>query len=292
MMPLLGARYKVDVSMPEEDVRVEAPPGQLEQAIINLLINGRDAMPSGGTLRVTVATCEINEAVARGHPGVEAGTYVVFAVEDAGSGIDPETKKHIFEPFFTTKEAGKGTGLGLPMVYGMARGSNGFVDVKSYPGNGTVFFIYLPLVDLPVTAAVKNADASLRSKGETVLVVEDNDALRQLVEQALTEVGYKVLTATNGLEAIEVDEEYEDRIDLLLSDVVMPVLGGVESAISLKMHRPDLAILMMTGYPSHGKAETVDIPEHFRVLEKPFEITELLKVMRDVIDGPAVASDA
>jgi two-component system, cell cycle sensor histidine kinase and response regulator CckA len=292
MKPLLGARYEVEVSMPDEDVRVEAAAGQLEQAMINLLINGRDAMPSGGKLRVTVATCEINDAVARGHPGAQAGTYVVFAVEDGGSGIDPETKKRIFEPFFTTKEAGRGTGLGLPMVYGMARGSNGFVDVKSYPGNGTVFFIYLPLVDSPVTAALQNADASMHSKGETVLVVEDNDALLQLVQQALTEVGYNVLTATNGLEAIEVDEEYEEKIDLLLSDVVMPVLGGVEAAISLKTHRPDLPILMMTGYPSHGQAKTVEIPEHFRVLEKPFEITELLKVMREVIDGSAVASDA
>jgi CheY-like chemotaxis protein len=287
MTPLLGANYALEVAMPEPDLRVETGAGQLEQALVNLLINGRDAMPAGGELRVAAEARAIDEAEARHHHGARPGRYAVISVEDKGTGIDPAVMPRIFEPFFTTKDPGRGTGLGLAMVYGLVHSSDGFVSVASEPGRGSIFSIHLPLVHAPVSAVVEKLDRSFKGRGETVLVVEDNDAVRNLAQDCLVEAGYKVLVAANGLEAIEIDEEHEGAIDLLLSDVVMPVLGGVETAISLKAHRPGIAVLLMTGYPSRGQAKSVEIPREFCVLEKPFDPDVLLKTVRQVITRAA-----
>jgi two-component system, cell cycle sensor histidine kinase and response regulator CckA len=266
---------------------VEADPGQIEQVIANLVVNARDAMPAGGRLVVRTANVEVN-----GHPPTEpqmrSGSYVLLSVSDSGTGMDGETQARMFEPFFTTKEVGKGTGLGLATVYGIVKQSGGYIWVTSAPGAGSTFDIYLPRAERPAAdAPPRPAGPRARTGSERVLVVEDERLVRELIARNLAERGYEVVTAANGAEALELAGAREEGIDLLLTDVVMPELGGPELAARLTAHRPHLKVVYMTGYAERAVAgELAPWP----LLQKPFDVGTLAEAVRDVLDN-ASASD-
>jgi two-component system, cell cycle sensor histidine kinase and response regulator CckA len=264
---------------------VRADPAQMEQVIVNLAVNARDAMPQGGVLTVVLANAEVDEACARGRPGMTPGSYVVLSVTDTGCGMDADTKARIFEPFFTTKELGKGTGLGLATVYGIVKQSDGFIWVYSEPGRGTTFKIYLPRVDeapeplspRPVAPAVQGT--------ETVLLVEDEDSLRSLLRELLESFGYSVLDAGQGVDAMRIAREHSSTIQLLLSDLVMPQMTGRELADRLTRLRPGLKVLFMSGYAA-GAAPNLEIPAYAAYIEKPFTADALAGALRALLDAP------
>ncbi|MCH9053916.1 MAG: response regulator [Proteobacteria bacterium] len=280
----VGEQFELALEISHDAISVETDPGQLSQAVMNLVINARDAMPQGGQIVVGLRTTELDEGFAAWHQGLAAGRYAEVYVRDQGVGIDPDTLVHIFEPFFTTKEPGKGTGLGLAMIYGFAQQSGGIVDVSSSPGAGSTFRIYLPLTDRAPEAEVSQVEAAHRGRGEAVLLVEDDEALLDLVSSMLEELGYTVLQAEDGLSAIEIEEHYEERIDLLLSDVVMPNLGGFELATILGETRPDMKVVFMSGYPGRENLRNLKIPEHAAFLQKPVKPDVLAKTIREVLD--------
>ncbi len=265
---------------------VKADPGQIEQVLMNLVVNARDAMPEGGKLTIETSNAEIDEEYAARHVAVTPGPYVQVAVTDTGSGMDAQTRARLFEPFFTTKEKGKGTGLGLSTVYGIVKQSGGNIWVYSEPGRGTTFKIYLPR-DASVTApAVKPTAVHRPATGtETILLVEDEEALRKVARRALVEAGYTVLAAANGDEAIRACVEHVGDIQLLLTDVVMPGMSGKTLAQSLSKTQPALKILYMSGYTDNAivRHGVLDAGTHF--LGKPFTAGELLRKVRDVMDG-------
>ena len=263
---------------------VRADPAQMEQVIVNLAVNARDAMPRGGVLSLELANLELDQTYAHGHPGMTPGPYVVLSVTDTGHGMDEDTKARIFEPFFTTKEAGKGTGLGLATVYGIVKQSEGFIWVYSEPGRGTTFKIHLPRVDqapeLPSPRPVQAAGQGT----ETVLLVEDENALRALLRELLESLGYHVLEAGQGAEALRVAREYRGPIHLLLSDLVMPQMTGRELAERLSRLRPDLKVLFMSGY-GVGAAPRQEIPADAAYIEKPFTADAMGGAIRSLLDS-------
>ncbi|HET8655074.1 MAG TPA: ATP-binding protein [Longimicrobiaceae bacterium] len=262
---------------------VQADPGQLSQVLLNLAVNARDAMPRGGQLTIETANVELDDEYARGKVHVESGRYVMLAVSDTGVGMDAETQARIFEPFFTTKEQGKGTGLGLSTVYGIVEQSGGHVWVYSEPGHGTAFKVYLPRVDAPVSldTALIGAPATGR---ETVLLAEDDRAVRVLARRALEHAGYQVLEADGGEEALRIADAHAGTIHLLLSDVVMPGLGGRELAERLQGRRPGIAVLFMSGYTDDAILRHGMLAEGTPFLEKPFTPGGLCEKVRGVLD--------
>ncbi len=261
-----------------------ADPGQIEQVLMNLVVNARDAMPEGGRLTIETSNAEIDEEYAARHAGVKAGPYVRLAVTDTGCGMDGQTKAQLFEPFFTTKGKGKGTGLGLSTVYGIVKQSGGNIWFYSEPGRGTTFKIYLPRKLGATATSTKLPSAPLRSTGtETILVVEDGEALREVARRTLDSAGYTVLTAGDGEEALLTSAEHAGDIHLLLTDVVMPGMGGRVLAEALIKTRPALRVLYMSGYTDdaivhHG---VIDPGTHF--LGKPFAGAELLRKVGEVL---------
>ena len=280
----LGEQFELTLEIGDDAVCVETDPGQLRQAIMNLVINARDAMARGGTIVIGVRITELGEDFAARHEDMTAGRHAEVYVKDQGVGIEPENLHHIFEPFFTTKEPGQGTGLGLPMVYGFARHSRGIVDVSSSPGEGATFQIILPIVDREPAAETQDLEETYRGKGETVLLVEDDEALLDLTERTLSDLGYTVLKAKDGCEALQIDAQYDDPIDLVLSDVVMPNLGGFELVQVLRRTRPGIKIVFMSGYPGPGKKRGKDVPKHAVFLRKPLKPHVLAQTVRTVLD--------
>jgi two-component system cell cycle sensor histidine kinase/response regulator CckA len=261
---------------------VEADPAQLEQVLINLALNARDAMPEGGKLTMATALHEIDEATARATPDAHPGAFAVVSVTDTGLGIDDATKLHLFEPFFTTKEVGKGTGLGLASVYGTVRQSDGFVTVESDVGRGASFRVFLPLATAPSAEASdphpeQNAGATRGS--ETILLVEDEQAVRELTQQALELNGYRVVAAASPAEALELGDDV--HYDLLLTDIVMPQMRGDELARRLGQDRPGLKTLFMSGYLA-GEALLGEAGSAF--LQKPFSLGKLTQTVRELLD--------
>jgi len=265
---------------------VRADPSSLEQVIVNLAVNARDAMQPGGTLTIETATVDLDAAFAAKHLPMTAGRYVLLSVSDTGAGMDALTRGRIFEPFFTTKEQGKGVGLGLATVYGIVKQNGGYIWVDSEPGHGSVFRVYLPPAE--VGASVRQADAGAggdrRRRGwETVLLVEDEDAVRALAREVLRRHGYVVLEARHGVEALRLAERHPDDIHLLVSDVVMPHMSGSELARRLSADRPRMKVLFMSGYrdraPLHQEP-TVDAP----LVQKPFTPETLARRVRSVLD--------
>src|ERR1051325_2254435 len=268
---LIGADVEVTTSLAPDLGAVKADPGQLEQIIINLAINARDAMPEGG--RLAIDACNVENAPAR------PGRYVMLALSDTGIGMDDETKARIFEPFFTTKESGKGTGLGLATVYGIVKRAGGFISVESEPGRGTSFKIYLPRVDEPIAPAVTLAAAAEPRRGtETVLVVEDAASVRVVTRQVLERYGYVVLEAPNGETALRLAAKHHGPIQLLVTDVIMPGLSGRQLAGQLAPLRPEMKVLYVSGYAD-------DVESGVAYLQKPFTPQTLARRVRAALDA-------
>lgn len=265
--------------------RVKADPAQLEQSIVNLATNSRDAMPQGGKLVIETANVDIEAGPGSKNLGVKPGSYVMLAVSDTGVGMDPETRSRLFEPFFTTKVPGKGSGLGLATVYGTIKQSEGQVTVYSQPNCGTILEIYLPRVKEAVTEPVSKR---LAKGSETILLVDDEDGVRKLVTAVLKSNGYDVLEANNGVAALAVYEKNAHKIDMVLTDVVMPQMTGIELGRNLMEKAPDLRILYMSGYRDNAIGATAgEAPRAF--LHKPFTPDTLLAKVREVLDAEKTA---
>jgi len=263
---------------------VRADPGQIEQVIVNLAVNARDAMVEGGKLTLETANVEIEPAYAARHIAVSSGSCVMLAVTDTGSGMSPEIQARIFEPFFTTKGPEQGTGLGLATVYGIVKQSGGAILVYSEPDHGTTFKIYLPRVgEAPATGESRAQSSPLRGS-ETILVVEDDDAIRTLIREVLEKLGYVVHQAGSGAEAMQLCERYPGRIDLVVSDVIMPSMGGRELAARLALSRPEIKILFMSGYTDNAILHHDVLPPRTTFLEKPFMTRTLARKVREVLD--------
>ena len=273
---------------------VKADQSQIEQVIMNLAVNARDAMPMGGKLKIQTGNVELDQAYTWNHPGSKVGSYVILTVTDTGTGMDAGTLTHIFEPFFTTKERGKGTGLGLATVYGVVKQSNGYIWVDSAPGKGTSFQIYLPqhvgqpVVDTPITDSREKLRGS-----ETILLVEDADPLRKLAQTFLEGGGFRVLSAENGEKALELAARFGGKFDLLLTDVVMPGMNGRVLAEQLFSRQPGMKVLYMSGYTDSFIAGHGVLDPKTHLLHKPFTEEVLIRKVREVLDsgkGPASSS--
>ena len=282
---LIGEDIELVVRPSSDLGTIRADASQMEQIIMNLAVNARDAMPSGGKLIIETQNIELDHYYREAHPIVQPGRYVLLAVSDTGTGMDAETQAHIFEPFFTTKEQGKGTGLGLATVYGVVKQSGGFIWVYSELGKGTTFKIYLPRVDEAAAAATRaSAPAQVLRGTETVLLTEDEQDVREVAREFLESAGYKVLQAPSGEAALNLAAEYHGAIDLLVTDMVMPGMSGQELARRMRGPRKDLRVLYMSGYSEHA-AEEAAKSEGSAVLAKPFSRSALLRTAREVLQN-------
>jgi PAS domain S-box-containing protein len=270
--------------------RVKADPGQIEQVILNLAVNARDAMPQGGRLTLETRNVDIDEDDAQGRDGVPKGKYVMLAVHDTGQGMDRETQTHIFEPFFTTKEPGKGTGLGLATVYGVVKQMDGAIWLRSSLGGGTTFEIYLPEVEDARTETVASETKRILEAAptgtETILLVEDQDGIRDLVREFLQRKGYVVLFAIDGQDALRIAAEHKSPIHLLLTDLVMPNIGGRVLAPRVKHLHPHIKVLFMSGYAEPTVVKSLAAGENAPVLQKPFLLETLAHKVRNALDSP------
>lgn len=266
--------------------RITADPGQLEQVVVNLVVNARDAMPTGGSLTIETANADIDDAYSSKHIGVLPGRYIMLAVSDTGIGMDHETQARIFEPFFTTKEKGKGTGLGLSTVYGIVKQSGGNIWVYSEVDKGTTFKVYLPqLQEAPQHPVDSAAESALHRGSETVLLVEDEEMVRNLTTELLRESGYRVLTANGGAEAVQVFKNHRRDIHLLITDVVMPKMSGKEVADKIRSIQPDTKVLFMSGYTDEAIVHHDIIDSGIAFIQKPFSEHALALKVREVLDA-------
>ncbi len=283
---VIGEDIELVMHLPEDLGGVKTDPGQIEQVIMNLAVNAKDAMPLGGKLIIETANVELDGAYARRHVAVTPGRYVMLAVSDTGVGMTPEVRDRVFEPFFTTKEEGKGTGLGLSTVYGIVKQSGGNIWVYSELGKGTTLKIYLPRVDEPLeeieeTTAAKNG---LPRGSETILVVEDDEEVRRLAVQVLKGQGYRVLDAPQGLDAFLIAEKHQGPIHLLVTDVVMPKMSGREVAERVASIRPGIKVLYMSGYTDNTIAHHGVLEAGLHYIQKPFSIDGLVIKVTEVLD--------
>jgi len=266
---------------------VLADAGQVHQILMNLVTNAQDAMPDGGRLTIETADVDFDELNTRAHADMQPGQYVMLVVSDTGVGMDDRTRENIFEPFFTTKSSSKGTGLGLATVYGIIHQHKGGIWVYSEPGQGATFKAYLPRVDNPADAKPELPNGSVEHKGETILVVEDEQIVRDLTCEILQRHGYKILSAGTGEQAIEISEEFDGVIHLLLTDVVMPKLNGRELYDHLHKIRPGLAVLYMSGYTGNVIAKHGILDADTNFIEKPFCTHALTDKVRSVLNAAA-----
>jgi two-component system cell cycle sensor histidine kinase/response regulator CckA len=282
---VIGEDLSLRTRLAEDLGTVKADPGQIEQVILNLAINSRDAMPTGGKLTIETANVDLDDAYVMAHAVVRPGRYVMIAVSDTGIGMDAETKSHLFEPFFTTKTPGKGTGLGLATAYGIVKQSDGYIWVYSEPGQGTTFKIYLPRVEEIVEPKPASPSTSLLPAGsETILLVEDEEGVRRLVRTILGAQGYTVLEATDGAAALGLLERHDGPIHLVLTDVVMPGLSGPELSCRVADIRPAARVLFMSGYTEDAMIRHGVLAKGTILLEKPFTPSSLLRKVREVLD--------
>lgn len=285
MIPRLIGEHIEFVFLPDPKLAsVKADPGQIEQVILNLAVNARDAMPNGGNLTVATSNISMDEGEAARRPPMTPGQYVLLSVKDTGHGMDQATITHIFEPFFTTKEVGKGTGLGLATVYGVVKQSGGFIWVISSPGKGSTFEIYLPQASGPVSKPDLETKPSAIPRGsETILVAEDEAGVRELACQFLRVKGYTVLEAKDGHEALEIAARHSGTIHLLLSDMVMPKMNGGALAGKLRAIRPNIRVAFMSGYSEFSRGEMANEFPHAPVLQKPFSPATLVGIVREAL---------
>ena len=286
---LIGEDIELSTVLGQDLGRLKADQGQLEQVVMNLVVNARDAMPQGGKLVIDTQNMIMDEAFIRRYPyPVQEGPYVCLTVTDSGIGMDAETKARAFEPFFTTKEKGKGTGLGLSTVYGVVKQSGGYVDIYSAPGAGTTFKIYLPRVDEAIKAESPAGTATSFTGNETILLAEDETSLRTLTRNTLELYGYKVLEAKDGVEALQVSDAYKGPIDLLLTDMVMPGMGGRALATELVRRRPEIRLAYMSGYTGQAVGSQGPVDPGSVFLLKPFSRELLTRKIREALDRRVV----
>ena len=282
---LIGEDVDLRLELRPELGRVSADPGQLEQVLMNLTVNARDAMPKGGALTIETANVDLDENYASRHIGVRPGPFVLLAVSDTGVGMDEATRMRLFEPFFTTKGSGKGTGLGLSTVFGIVKQSGGSVEVYSEPGRGTSVKVYLPRIDQAAITEPEQARRKTRRGTETILLVEDDEMVRTLVRETLARDGYGVLEASDPIEAREVAAGYTGQIHLLITDVIMPKVSGRALAEQMAHIRPDMKVLYMSGYTDSAVVATGILQKEVAFLQKPFTPAALAEKVRDVLEG-------
>jgi PAS domain S-box-containing protein len=285
---LIGENIALRTDQPADLWTVRVDPGQFEQVLVNLVVNARDSMPDGGSLRIEIANTELRDSPGQ-RPAITSGPYVMIAVSDTGIGMDEQTKTRIFEPFFTTKAVGEGTGLGLATCYGIVKQAGGYIWAFSEVGKGTTIRIYLPRAE-EIAAVVATADPVLpRPAGhETILVAEDQPQVRRLAERTLRARGYTVIAAENGERAVEIASDHTATIHLLLSDMVMPILGGRDAARRIREQRPDIRVLFMSGYSEQDVLNPGSLEDGMGFIAKPFTPQELENAVRAVLDGTAV----
>ncbi|HLK69968.1 MAG TPA: PAS domain S-box protein [Bryobacteraceae bacterium] len=283
---LIGEDVQLELKPAREVGNIRADPGHIEQAIVNLAVNARDAMPNGGRITIETADVNLDESYARTHAGVQPGDFVMIAVSDTGHGMDAETRRRIFEPFFTTKERGKGTGLGLATVYGMVKQSGGDIWVYSELGKGSTFKLYFPRVaDSIPESGGREVDQNKAVGNETILLVEDEDAVRDLTHKMLRHLGYTVLPAPGGAEAIEISRSYSGKIALLVTDVVMPNMSGRQLADVLTAARPGIKVLYLSGYTENTVVHHGVLEPGVDFLPKPFSREVLGHKIREILSA-------
>ena len=288
---LIGEDIELMIRTNEDLGTVRADASQMEQVIMNLAVNARDAMPNGGKLVIETANAELDHSYMASHPLMKAGPYIQLVVTDSGTGMDAETQAHIFEPFFTTKEKGKGTGLGLATVYGIVKQSGGFIWVYSELGKGTSFKIYLPRLDQveePIGTTPSIAELPMGS--ETVLLTEDEQDVREIAREFLESGGYRVIEAKDGAEAIELAAQHRGQIQLLVTDMVMPGMTGQELAVQLQSEHPGLCVVFMSGYSEHAATEMANADPSVRLLTKPFSRAAILRTVGEILRGENIRS--
>jgi CheY-like chemotaxis protein len=273
------------LSLAEDLWSVTADVTEIERVIMNLVLNSRDAMPDGGKLIIETANVNIGDEYSSTHADSAPGPYVLIAVTDSGAGMSREVKEKLFEPFFTTKEKGKGTGLGLPSVYGIVKQSGGFVWVYSEPGRGTTFKVYLPRADEPSTGVIRTPTRNRRVGEETILLVEDDEEVRTVATRILRNNGYRVLEAANGAEALRVCNAERVAVDLIVTDIVMPEMGGTELAERVRESQPDARFLFTSGYTEDAAVRQTLLDPGEAFIEKPFTPTSLAQKARQVLDA-------
>ncbi len=285
---LIGEDIELAVRTTVDLGAIRADASQMEQVIMNLAVNARDAMPNGGKLLIETANADLDHSYLISHPLMKPGPYVQLAVSDSGTGMDAETQAHIFEPFFTTKEKGKGTGLGLATVYGIVKQSGGFIWVYSEVGKGTCFKIYLPRVDHAEEHTVAPRVAAEVPHGtETILLTEDETDVREIARQFLESGGYQVIEARDGIDALQLARENRGKIDLLVTDMVMPGMTGQELAVQLQAEQPEIDVVFMSGYSEHAATEMADADPSVKLLTKPFSRAALLRTVREMLGSKA-----
>jgi CheY-like chemotaxis protein len=283
---LVGEKIVLTTSADEDLGLVQVDPGHLQQVIVNLVVNARDAMPNGGTVTIALKNADVSAAFSHQHISLLEGKYVLLEVKDTGIGITPETMAHLFEPFFTTKEKGRGTGLGLSTSYGIVKQNHGEILVRSAPGAGSTFSIYLPRTTAEKAdpqEPTRSAAPPYRGGSETVLVAEDEDGVRTVITDMLRKQGYSVMTARGGAEALEVARTLP-KVDLLISDVIMPGMNGPELARKLRAMRPDVRVLYVSGYPDRAIEQKSILDPATSFLSKPFTPEDLAIKVRAVLD--------
>ena len=284
---LIGEDIQLELRLDADAGRVSADPGQLEQVVMNLTVNARDAMPQGGRLTLETAPASLDQSFVAAHPGSSAGAHVRLSIHDTGCGMGPDVLSHLFEPFFTTKEPGRGTGLGLSTVYGIVKQHRGYIDVTSEPGRGSSFEVYLPRIEARPTPARAGPRERLRPGGrETVLFVEDEVALRDLMHRVLAKGGYTVLAAGDGVEALAMVEAHPGPIDLVVTDVIMPRMSGPDLAVRLRARDPGIRLLYVSGYTADQLRSQTDLGADATLLPKPFTSDGLLRKVRELLDRP------
>jgi CheY-like chemotaxis protein len=282
---VIGERIEIHLELAEDLRLAFADPGQIEQVLMNLCLNARDAMPAGGRLLIETRNVEIREDQQSVHAEAVPGWYVMLRVLDTGVGMDAKTLEHIFEPFFSTKEIGKGTGLGLATVYGIVKQHKGAITVDSTPGRGTSFQVYLPIGEGHVEVA-SNLQAALNLKpgGETILVAEDNEGLREAAKEILESLGYRVILASDGEAAVRAFSRASESIDLLLLDVVMPKLNGSEAYAQMSAIRKNVPVIFTTGYATEGALVAPRTLENAVLLQKPYGSEYLAQKLREMLE--------
>jgi CheY-like chemotaxis protein len=286
LLPIIGEDINLNVFLNPDAGRVRADFHQLEQVLMNLVANAREAMPTGGKISIETDNVILDREYASAHLDAQPGSYVMLAVSDNGMGMDQETVQRIFDPFFTTKEVGKGTGLGLSMAYGIVKQLGGNIYVYSEPGQGSVFKIYLPRVEDEDTVEAPSQDApGLASGNETILVVEDDQVVRRFIRTALTRLGYQVLEAEGHEQAEAVMSSKNSEVDLLITDVIMPEMSGRELSHKLLQDHPDLRVLYISGYTANVIVHHGVLDQGVSFLQKPVSLADLAKKVREVLEA-------